>query len=140
MKRRRDRSVPDLLVYINIAAVSALSGIAAFFLSLLIAAAFLVMADFPEAVFSAVSAVLPAAGSFISGITAGYLVRRRGIISGAFFSVPVFVSAFLLSLYTGCEVSVSRTVLLFAVSLFSGAFGGVRGVNTHLHGRPGMKI
>lgn len=138
MKRRRDRSISEKAINIKTAVISALAGIAAFFLFLAVSAFFLAVMDFPDSVYSLVSPLLIFAGTFVSGITAGYIRRKNGVLSGVLFSLPVFFLVFVIFRYCSEEISVKKTLLILIMSALSGAAGGIKGVNVRIYGKPGM--
>lgn len=139
MKRRRDRSVSNIIINFSIAVVSVFTGITAFFFMLVTVSLILSFADFSDRVCGILSALLPAAGTFAAGTAAGYMNRKNGIISGAAFSLPVFVLIFLISFYSAGTFTVSRLLMVLVTAVLSGVCGGVCGVNTHIHGHPGIR-
>lgn len=133
MKRRSNTSESVIL---KIAAVSAFAGTAVFLLFTAFFAFVFFLADTPYHIYRLASEITVAAGSFAAGGTGGFCNRKNGIVTGTLCSVLVFIPALIMFIVFSGKPFMPVFVLTFAVSIVSGAAGGVYGVNRHIAGRP----
>ena len=76
-----------------------------------------------------ISLLLFSVCSFATALTAGFKIRERGLLVGVIYTLPLNTLVLLLSLFFA-DFSVDYHFVVSAISLlFSGASGGIVGVN-----------
>ena len=122
----KDRSFSSVLLTIIKAAVA---GVAISTLLLLLFSFILSKKDLPLEIINPFTAILIALSSFSSGYIAAKLIKQRGMAVGAACGTIIFLFITLLSFMNSADIGV-LTVIKLAVSVISGAIGGILGVNT----------
>lgn len=87
--------------------------------------------DVPFVLLNPFSAGLLMLGSFLSGYLAARRIRERGMIIGALCGLIIFSLLLLASVMNRFDVGLAAFIKL-AISVVSGAIGGILGVNAKL--------
>ncbi len=122
----KDRSFSSVFLTIIKAAVlgAALSAILLLLFSFLLS-----KKDIPLEVINPFGAFLIALASFISGYVASKMIKHRGMAVGAACGCIVFLTVALIYFMNSFKIG-GLALIKFAVSVISGAIGGILGVNT----------
>lgn len=118
---------------IKIAYISALAGISAIFLFLLIFTALSMFIDFSEKIYRISSLVVLTGGAFFAGSIGSFFNRRHGIRTGIISSIPVIAFALIISCLIGKEETFFGIMRGIICGLAAGGIGGIKGVNSKMN-------
>lgn len=89
-----------------------------------------VFADIPDGALDVISALIFSAAAYLAGFVSTQICRSKGLVQGVICGLALFLTALLLSAaFKKIEFS-DIAAMKFALSLCSGAVGGVKGINT----------
>lgn len=136
MHKRRTQNTSKKNIFLNIAAISVFSGIAAVFALMLIFALIMTLVDVSNSICSIISALILVIGAFISGMAGAFLSRRKGAVTGAVCGLAVCLVMILINAFVSGDAVMHKILIRFALTAASGAGGGIYGVNRHICRHP----
>ena len=117
----------------KIAYISALAGVSAIFLFLLIFTSLSMIIDFSEIVYRISAFVVLIVATFISGNIASFFYRRNGIRTGMISSIPVIAFALAISCLMGNKQTFFGVIRGIICGIAAGGIGGIKGVNSKMN-------
>ncbi len=124
-KSREKNSFFAVLTIIKATAI----GLAASSVLLLLFSFVMTEKDIPFSLINPLSAGLLMLASFLAGFVAANSFKRRGMLTGILCGGVIFLAAFICSALFSAEIGTAAMIKL-AISLLSGAIGGILGVNS----------
>lgn len=113
---------------LKLSAASLITGLLVSAVFLLLSALLVSRINMPHSVLTLFSSLSLSLGSVAAGFVAGLAKKTKGLLEGVLAGVILFLAVFIASFFVSGEIG-ATAVFKLVISAFSGAIGGIIGVN-----------